>query len=106
MVTDELTEVYQCVSWDYEWSAVGIFRNERGEWLVSSDNGCSCNGAWEDMALSDFSYFAPHDFRKAIFEGFRLINTMYLFEEAPDFREKRKIELKEAVYRSVNSSEF
>lgn len=106
MVSDELIEVYQCGSWDYEWSVMGIFRNERGEWLVSSDSGCSCNAPWERATISDFTVFPPHNFRDAILAAFSRINDMYLFGEQPDFREKRKIELKEAVYRSLNSTEF
>lgn len=37
------------VAGDYEWSAVGIFKDSHGGFYVGTDCGCSCNSPFEDI---------------------------------------------------------
>lgn len=40
--------IFEENSGGYEWDIVAIVRNEKNEYAVYSDSGCSCNGPYED----------------------------------------------------------
>ena len=37
---------------DYEWSAVGVWKDEKGYW-IATDSGCSCNWAFQYLDSED-----------------------------------------------------
>lgn len=94
---EDLEEVVEVGSWDYDWSCVAVFLNDRNEWLVGDDSGCSCNGPWDGHKMEDFTPYPFHEWRRAIKDANLRVGQMYLFSEEPDFLEKSKLRVIESV---------
>lgn len=102
---EDLEQVVEVGSWDYSWSCVAIFINERGEWLVGDDCGCSCNGPWDSHKMEDFTPYAFHDWRLAVYDANRRVSEMPLLGEGPDFLEKSRLRVLESVRAKVAGRE-